>query len=67
MSFVIRGAAQRAIPRARGFASAAGKGSYHEQQQAMIAHAGGAFNSFRDVTVSRNSFPSAYRDHGALA
>lgn len=51
MSFVIRRAAQRAAPRARGFATDAGKGSYHEQQQAMIAHAAGVFNSFRNVTI----------------
>lgn len=51
MSFVIRRAAQRAAPRVRGFAVATGKGSYREQQEAMVAHAAGAFNSFRDVTT----------------
>lgn len=51
MSFVVRRAALRAVPRARGYASAAG-GSYREQQEAMIAHAAGAPILFRDVTSS---------------
>ena len=50
MSFVIRRVALRAVPRARGFAAAAGKGSYREQQQALVAHAAGAFEPFRNVT-----------------
>ena len=41
MSFVARRAALRAVPRARGFAAAAGKQSYREQQEALVAHAGG--------------------------
>lgn len=41
MSFVARRAALRAFPRARGFAAAAGKQSYREQQEALTSHAAG--------------------------
>ncbi|TBU63651.1 cytochrome c oxidase subunit VIa-domain-containing protein [Dichomitus squalens] len=50
MSFVIRRAALRAVPRARGFAAAAGKGSYHEQQQALVAHAAETTELWRKIS-----------------
>ncbi|RPD64857.1 mitochondrial cytochrome c oxidase subunit VIa [Lentinus tigrinus ALCF2SS1-7] len=50
MSFVARRAALRAVPRARGFAAAAGKQSYREQQEAMVAHAAETTELWRKIS-----------------
>ncbi|KAI0715314.1 mitochondrial cytochrome c oxidase subunit VIa [Earliella scabrosa] len=50
MSFVARRAALRAVPRARGFAAAAGKQSYREQQEALVAHAGETTELWRKIS-----------------
>ena len=47
MSMLMRRSLLRAIPRnTRGFAAAAGEGSYAEKQAALKAHAGGMFCVF---------------------
>ena len=41
MSMLLRRSLLRSIPRTRGFAAAAGEGSYAEKQVALKAHAAG--------------------------
>ncbi|KAI0756718.1 mitochondrial cytochrome c oxidase subunit VIa [Daedaleopsis nitida] len=50
MSFVARRAALRVVPRARGFAAAAGKQSYREQQEALTAHAAETTELWRKIS-----------------
>ena len=44
MSMLLRRSLLRAVPRTRGFAAAAGEGTYADKQAALKAHAGGMWN-----------------------